>query len=225
MYPITSDAYTPMISFERSQFDLCGWTAGTFERDIALCDIARAIGVPVPPRPDRPITRELRPLKERDAEPGSLSSILGQAKFPLHTDCAYYRRPPSYILFRAVRPSTVATLFVDGVSLLDACESRIHTALFRVRGLRKYFLCTMATERGLRWDLNCMAPADMSAHEAAADFSARSSAACPARFEWNDTSTVLLLNNRRMLHGRECAYDDPHRHLESILVHSNGGSF
>ena len=214
-----------MISFDRSQFDRCGWTTGIFERDIPLSDIAKSIGVPVPPRPDRPITRELKPLKECEAEPGSLSSILGRAEFPLHTDCAYYRRPPSCILFRAVCPSTVATLFVDGDSLVNACQARILTALFRVRGLRKYFLCTMATEHGLRWDLNCMVPADMSAHKAAAEFCARSSAMSPTRFEWNETSTVLLLNNRRMLHGRECASHDPHRHLESVLVHSDGGSF
>ena len=214
-----------MLSFDRSELDHCGWTTGTLEHGLPLSDLAKSIGVPVPPRPDRPITRELRPLKECEAESGSLSSILGQARFPLHTDCAYYRRPPSYILFRAIHPSTVATLLVDGAALLDACGSRIRTAIFRVRGLRKHFLCTMVTDRGIRWDSNCMVPADMSAHRVAADFCAKSLAASPVRFEWNDTSTVLLLNNRRMLHGRECAYKDPHRHLESVLVHSDGGSF
>jgi len=214
-----------VIRLDRSQLDRYGWTTATNDREVSLFEIAKSLGTPVPPRPDRPITRHLRPLEHAEAETGSLSSILGKAEFPLHTDCAYYRRPPSWIFFRAVCPSTVATLFVDGQSLVNTCDRRIFTALFRVIGLRKHFLCTMVSAKGLRWDTNCMIPADTSARKAAAEFDDRSAAASPTRFEWHDTTTVLILNNRRMLHGRECASHDPKRHLESVLVYPDDGRF
>lgn len=201
-----------------SKLKCFGWTTVSGGSGTPLHEIAKSIGEPVPPRPDRPITRELKTLRKCEAENGSLSSILGRAEFPLHTDCAYYRQPPSYILFRAMRPSSVSTIFVDGDSVLKVCDSRILTALFRVRGLRKHFLCKMVSGNALRWDTNCMFPADLWAKEAAAEFATRSAEANPIRFQWEDTTTILILDNRRMLHGRESAVRDPRRHLESVLV-------
>lgn len=74
---------------------------------------------------------------------------------------------------------------------MEACDSRILTALFRVRGLRRQFLCTMVSTNGLRWDTNCMVPADMSAKHAAAEFASRTTTSRPTRFEWHADFQLL----------------------------------
>jgi len=198
-----------------------GWTTFSSPDSQPLVDIAKAFGEPVPPRPDRAPTRILKPLSEQEAEPGSLSALRGRGRFPYHTDCAYYRRPPNLIFFRAVRPTPVATLMIDGITVLRPIENLASTAIFRARGLRKRFLCRMVSNKALRWDPDCMDPVDDSAYEAAKLLVEISLGVEPIRFSWNDNSTVLVVDNRRILHGREDASADPNRELESVLIYSN----
>ncbi|MBX2851814.1 MAG: TauD/TfdA family dioxygenase [Phycisphaeraceae bacterium] len=64
-----------------------------------------------------------------------------------------------------------------------------------------------------------MSPADNMAESASVEFANLLQEIQPIRFDWQETESVLIINNRRMLHGRESATDDPNRLLESILVH------
>lgn len=198
-----------------------GWTAFTGQPGSSLLDVAKGMGQPVPPRPDRPLVRVLKPLERNEAEPGSLSAIRGRGAFSFHTDCAYFRKPPSLILFRAVRPSNVATILLDGLLVVQSFESVARDAIFKVRGLRKYFLCNLLSGNRLRWDQECMVPADRAAHEASSKLTEMSTRLRPEQFVWSDTEAILVVDNCRMLHGRENAESDAARTLESVLVYSN----
>ena len=197
-----------------------GWATFPSDVGVSLDKIVSSLGQAVPPRPDRPLTRVLTPRDSNDEAYESFSYHHGRGRFPLHTDCAYYRRPPDVICFRARRPSTVATLLLDGYSVVPACGPAASNAFFRVRGLRKFFLCPMCKRGRLRWDPYCMAPADTAAAKVAELFSTRCSELSPIRFVYSDCSTILAVDNRRFLHAREDASADPARKLESVLLYT-----
>lgn len=203
--------------------DYCqnGWAIFDTKADKTLAVIATSFGAIVPPYPGSSTTRRLQPGKSGKAQTRSLSSIYGTAAYPLHSDCAYYRRPPDVILFRARTPSRVATVLLDAFEVIEGISQELLEAPFVVRGIRKSFLSPILRNGKIRWDTHCMSPAEPMAAFAAESFLQSTVSADKIRHEYIDSTTTLVINNRRMLHGRESATNQQDRMIESVLIYKD----
>jgi hypothetical protein len=209
-----------MPELNRTELSKYGWT--TFQSDVGnpLDVIASSLGKVVPPRPGRSVTRVLRPREVTLSNSLSFSDHFGFGEFPLHTDCAYYRKPPDIVLFRAKSPSDVATLLLDGYALIASFQHKAKNAIFRVKGLRKHFFSPIVRNGKFRWDPLCMTPADTEARVIDEGFVDRCKEFTTTRYRYDDPSIVIAIDNRRILHGRENASTEPSRQLEAVLLYT-----
>ena len=204
-----------------------GWAEGPSipDRDEFLV-LARSIGVPVV-SPMGELIKELRPTKNADARPNTLSHRYGTGEFPLHTDTAFWPLPAKYVLLRAVAGGTRRqTCIMSFDCLLQSCQrsilNLIEKSVWKVNSIRTRFYCSMrfraGARRGWRYDSNCMVPANDAAR-ALADILHDVIKQAPREYiNWTPGYT-LILSNWTVLHGRGAAPDDEgKRIIERIYV-------
>ncbi len=68
------------------------------KRDLAA--LGRELGTPIPSRPSGPDVDRLVPNQPDQAPARSLSARYGVGEFPFHSDCAYYKILPRWVLLR-----------------------------------------------------------------------------------------------------------------------------
>src|SRR5690606_23844174 len=135
--------------------------------------------------------------------------------FPLHTESAYWRTPPRYLLLacEAEGLSRRPTLVADLRQLLDRCADPLRRVTWLVDARPRFFANIVTGERGaerFRFDLDCMAPVD-NLGEAAARALALAVTSLPAHAITWSSGDVLLVDNRRFAHGRAGGGDDRDR--------------
>lgn len=180
----------------------------------ALCQSLATLGRVARPHP-------LAPTAAMARRPRSLSAIHGTGPFPLHTDGASRAVPPLFIALWAEASHPTATTFADGNDETLAHPVFSRGWLVAPGGRRKPFYSIPRSVRNGRvvWRLNtdCMAPAVCST----ATFELveqRLEEVGLRRVEWVERR-ALLLDNRRMLHGRESlGRDTPRRRLWRVEV-------
>lgn len=133
----------------------------------------------------------------------SLSDIYGTGGFPPHSDGAHLVSPPDYLIMRGSRNRKAPTLLWPSCSLLEVFGSDANDAQFSVdRGGRTFRVrfCS-ADADGLRLRFNCdiMRPQNPSA--ANIHSLLREPDIQPVVIDW-ETTSLLVVNNRTMLHGR-----------------------
>src|SRR5260370_4529608 len=154
---------------EVEKLSACGWTEAYFPSSSDWSAFAAALGTPHPSRLGGPLIDKLVPTAGRHARDGTMSASLGFEKFPLHTDGAYFRTPPRFIILRLASgaQSARATLVCDVASLALTAEERhvLAREVWIVRGGGRSFLSSILNDSlfhartVVRDDQFCMTPA------------------------------------------------------------------
>lgn len=214
---------TYLAMFERSLSER-GWAildVGECDTDIlsmTVREIASELGAIVGGRRGAEVER-LESVTTDEARLPSLSATYGNAEFPLHMDMAHQAVPCRYLVLgcASAGQATAATRLLDAAELNFTTDeiSSLKTGIFLVRnGGRSFFAPILRRDRKFfRWDPGCMTAKDELAHIALSIFERKLRLAKPIRHVWQSGS-VLVLDNWRMLHGREsCDREDTHRTL------------
>lgn len=212
------------------ELSLHGWTVAPFNGDQSrFLSFANSFGDPIPSRRDGTLVDILVPSLQQDAPPRSMSAIFGEGAFPYHTDAAYLRIPPKYVLLRVVRGQecTRDTLLIDtkNINLSASEERRIRNEVWLVNGGRGRFyspiinIDMIEAVSIVRYDLNCMRPVTRHADESGRAFWGALQNAPRMAFSWRD-GIILLIDNWRMLHARgpKPSFLENDRVLERILI-------
>lgn len=227
--PMRSDATARWVE-QLDQLEKQGWSEFSVEVDTDLVELAKSIGQPVRSRMDGPLLDRLTPKPETSAHPRSMSAVHGLGPFPFHTDAAYMRLPPRYMLMRlaAGAVSDRATLLCPFSELpLSRDDIRLlRNDVWLVDGGRGPFYSTILNEtvsRGgsiLRLDPCCMRPAAPSFAKSFEVLSRAIERVTPHSVAWTP-GRALLIDNWRVLHARASAVDATavsRRVLERVLI-------
>lgn len=216
-----------------------GWHIGTarsFGQIVASA--ARAGLISVPNYASGPTAATLRPNSGETARPGSLSSKTGKGAQPMHTDGAHLRRVPAYVLLwsdsvnatatRLWRPTVGPKQTVQGIFVVSSGNDRFLAPAARAivtvkapAGARLPLWQDVLS--GLRFDPTCMTPADDDARLLAEHLT--SPPDCEVRdVNWSQPNQYLLIDNRRVLHGRAAVEDgdDARELLRANFVKKSG---
>jgi len=192
--------------------------------DEALLALARGLGEPRSDAPNRPLVRVLRPSEARYARPNTLSARFGEGPFPLHTEAAYWKTPPRYLILACAHPGAGGrpTLLLDlraAVARRPTLEEGLRRARWLVDARPRFFAHAIASGDGaLRFDAECMLPCDGHAETVAHELRETLDAVPPFAMEWRPRD-VLVIDNWRLAHGRGAsAVSDPTRVLARVLV-------
>lgn len=202
-----------------------GWAVGvvplgpSFRYD--LRNMATSLNLDaVPTRSGEADISELKPVSKEGARPASLSAQVGLERQPLHTDGAHLRRVPDVVVLWSESTSTTPTLVWPNP--LEAIRGVDDTGVFMVTpGKGERWLAPALEEGRLRFDPGCMTPCDAMARALDAALKAPPADAVK-EVAWDAPGTVLVLRNRRVLHGRAAVADgDADRVLHRIAFYED----
>ncbi|HWO18326.1 MAG TPA: TauD/TfdA family dioxygenase [Kofleriaceae bacterium] len=203
-----------------------GWSVVEGIDEGQLLDVARSLGEPVPLRRGTSVISNLKVLTRNRALPRSLSAVHGEGAFPLHSDAAHWPQPPRFVLLYAPSGADVRrpTLLADTRDLLNHLSlpeiDLLRRGVLRVRSGRSSRLTTIVDRLGIiRFDADCMEPANTTGEKAVRLVSSWVDACDPIHVTWT-LGRLLILDNWRCLHGRDAAphIDDSGRRLLRVLV-------
>jgi hypothetical protein len=100
----------------------------------------------------------------------------------------------------------------------------LRSGVFLVRNSRASWYSTVVGEERpyVRFDPGCMFPTTAEGHEAGRAIERRIAASRPTRIDWTQ-GKVVILDNWKLLHGREDAEGDEDRVLLRAIVRSHTG--
>jgi len=177
----------------------------------------------VPIRHGGPRVTTLRPLDRDEAPANSLSARYGKGEQPLHTDGAHLRIPPDIVVLTCTGTSRTPTRLwrmTHGVYSPMAPNHVVH-GVFLVSGGRESFFSTAYSDHRFRYDPGCMVPCDARARETVRYFEAALESAVD--HTWNEPNTVLVIDNRKVLHARASAINDSDREIQRIKFYLSQG--
>lgn len=179
-----------------------GWCAGVGTFEDVMTEARRMRLESVENRRGEPHVTRLRPTTRSEAKPHSLSAQVGLGVQPLHTDGAHQEEPADFLVLMSEQPSATPTMLrhIDG---RDMPSNELRGGMFLVGvGSSAFFapaLVGFGPTRRLRFDPGCMAACDLRAHKAAKYLCDTTTA---NRFDWATPGQVLVIDNKRTLHGR-----------------------
>jgi L-asparagine oxygenase len=190
-----------------------------------LLELATRLGVPTSDTRSEGIVKDLHPQESQSSPHNTLSARFGTGAFPLHTETAYWRNPARYVLLHCVSPGTGGrpTLLVDVTpNLGDAARDALRDSMWIVGRTRRPFLVNVLESAGsglrLRFDPECMSPAEKPAERALQLLDAFLATQPAISIGWRH-GDLLILDNHRVVHGRGSSETpDPDRHLRRVLV-------
>jgi alpha-ketoglutarate-dependent taurine dioxygenase len=179
--------------------------------------LAKADGFDVVPTRarDAPIG-VLRPVSATAAHPASLSAIVGLGQMPLHTDGAHLRQPPDFTLLEAAHAVAGEDTLLYRTRDCDWDEDARH-GMFAVVGSGAAFVSTAVDGERVRIDPGCMRPRDRMAERTLSRLSARTGD-CVIHRWCTSPDTVLVIDNRRTLHGRTTVRSNSTRVLHRLML-------
>jgi alpha-ketoglutarate-dependent taurine dioxygenase len=172
----------------------------------------------VPTRRGDTVVITLTALDAADAPRRSISAVHGKGRQPLHTDGAHLPDPPDFVVLHSAGPSPTPTwLWGAGQStpLTGGPDGLDHGIFLVGYGPSAFFSPARQFGRRVRFDPVCMVACDARAREAAAYLSAATEQGAVAH-EWAGTDEILVIDNRRVLHGRGDATYDTERVLTRL---------
>lgn len=184
-----------------------------------LVTVGATLGTPVAEPRDGVLVKPLRPVAAIDAPRNTLSERYGAGAFPLHTEAAYWRCPPRFLLLHCVDPgadSPQGTIIMDGAPLASGPHAKtLRMEPWVVSAAQSSFLSTIVDTRSrspvLRFDRECMRPARLTSPSPAI---VEAYIASAPRFvhKWR-AGDLLVIDNHRILHGRTAAEESPSTRL------------
>lgn len=179
---------------------------GCQEKD--LLGMAATCGVPVAEPRDGILVKPLRPVSASTAPRNTLSARYGQGRFPLHTEAAYWREPPRFVLLFCVDPGDgrQATVLLDADPLVRSQAGHVlNTSPWLVSSGVHPFLSSVVSgvygRRMLRFDRECMRPLTSPGYAFEAQIEKFIEISVLHHHQWQ-AGDLLVLDNWRMLHGR-----------------------
>lgn len=154
----------------------------------------------------------LTPMTEEQAHRSSISAMVGLGQQPLHTDGAHQRTVPDFVLLWSETVSATPTRVWEPKNIPRGSKNGI----FVITSGQERWLASGWDDQGIRFDLGCMAPGDAFARQLSTALQD------PPEEEvewisWDKPGKVLLLRNRKVLHGRAAvAEGDTDRCLQRI---------
>ena len=153
--------------------------------------------------------QRLVPKEREAAKSNSFSRQHGRSAFPLHTDTAFWDEPARFIVLFSSVMSHCATRVLSANDTDDLmARARCNNPVFlrnTVRGAVYSHPCGDATELNALYDPCCMTAVNVAAQEfeqEALKAGERSHRLC-----WRG-NTALVIDNWRVMHGRESCPDD-----------------
>lgn len=204
-----------------------GWLDMGTEQEIDLLSLAKQFGEPIPATPGGELLDQLVLRKSNPRNPGYWSNRFGLGAFPFHTDCAYYRKPPKYLLLKlspdsnTVRPSFLldtwnTNLSVDDYKILRRESWKVENSFGRF--LTPIINTKFAPEQIIfRFDPTCMRPYLSSAKQSQLILERLCCETQHTRINWSP-GQVVIVDNWRMLHQRGNGPLEEHRILQRVLV-------
>jgi len=189
----------------------------------SIITLARALGKPIPSRPRNELIDKLQPVPASSARSFSLSRRHGAGAFPFHTDTAHWRTPARFIVIGCVNPGAGgrATLLIrmNDLGLDKQDKELLNSGVFLVRNGRASWYSTVLCrdQPFVRFDPACMIAATPLGDSASLMLQKRCAVCQPIRIKWRKDD-VLIIDNWKLLHGRESAVSDYDRVLLRILV-------
>ena len=189
----------------------------------AIGCLAEVIGDPVDGRHGR-LFEDVVPRSVNEAHPRSLSRIHGLGALPLHVELSHRARPCRYVLLGCVDPGSggAATTLLDrcGLDFGGDLTKEMGSAPVLVRSGRRSFYSTLLPRcrSWLRFDRDCIEPVGS---RGAAMFGRVSRLIDGSRVgvhRWA-AGDVLLIDNWRVLHGREAVAPGDGRRMLRVMIH------
>jgi hypothetical protein len=170
---------------------------------------AQAGWVPVGTRAGEGPVSTLRPVTPSEARVESMSAVHGLQDQPLHVDGSHMLRPPDVVVMFSREPNATPTrVWKPNIPDLDVDAAR--HGLFIVGAGRSTFLAPILDTQGatsrFRYDPVIMRPADERASNIAAQID-RESRRQAQDLRWDKANSVVVIANRRVLHGRAAVAD------------------
>jgi hypothetical protein len=200
-----------------------GWSSSIGTIDVIRRQAGKLGWLEAPVRVGDPALTVLRPVEKSAAHSRSISAIHGLDEQPLHTDGAHVDRPPDLIVMACSQTSPTSTrLWRPGQPMKRGGRKMpnddLEHGVFLVDTGGSAFFATARTGRRYRYDPGCMLPCDARAR-AAADYLAHG-VEDATDFAWSEPGLVLVIDNRRVLHGRAAVcVDDETREIQRLAFH------
>jgi hypothetical protein len=154
----------------------------------------------------------LIPKSENETDYFSLSSVHGLLNFPLHTDGADYLIPPKYVILRALEDTPTGTIIADSIEIKENKDwNKIENIKWKVKLKNKIFMTNLfndelvANKKIFRYNsviMKCL--------EETNSFQKIISNLPVQTITWKKNKT-LILDNWRVLHGREAIKEINHK--------------
>ncbi|MCH8487533.1 MAG: TauD/TfdA family dioxygenase [Candidatus Cyclonatronum sp.] len=202
---------------------------GYFElsvQDSELYSIAKRLGEIQPSRIDGPDIDLIQPKTIDEAHPHSLSANYGTGTLPFHTDGAYFKRPPKYIILRCLKISSnkaTPTILINPLKEMEEQDADwLKYETWKVKSRSGIFYTSVLNtnitdEQIIRYDPVCMKPAyDMKAIEKLMAIFEK----CNKTYiNWVENKTVII-NNWKLLHFRPSVdkHEINYRTLQRVMI-------
>jgi hypothetical protein len=136
------------------------FTETIIENDLDFINLALTYGNSVKSRKDSGIIETLIALDSDQVEKDSLTKRYGLNQFPIHTDCAYLKSPPKYILLRYIgsidNPTPTILVHFDKSKLSDEELDFVSRTIWFVKSAKAGFYSTIYKDDILRYDIEVM---------------------------------------------------------------------
>lgn len=165
----------------------------------------------------------LRPQGAKQAHPRSLSAIYGIDRLPFHCELSHRRVPCRFLLLGCVDPGNPAsaTLLLDWTKIGWTREETelLESAPILVRTGRRSFYSTVLpkSREYLRYDPGCVEAVDQRGEDALRVVRDRLARSKVERQDWK-AGDILVVDNWRVLHGREPSSEGNGRRLARVLI-------
>lgn len=158
-----------------------------------------------------PTVQTLQPRDAGTVADNQYSGIHGLGAFPLHTDLAHWTIPPRYFILRCIVPAEEVCTFVLPWEKISPALGAIHMnkAVFATRKRQtgnSGLVCAMSRHEGQtirRWDSMFLSPVNQSARDLDALLREESWTRSSERIPLRRTGDMILIDNWRVLHGRD----------------------
>jgi hypothetical protein len=162
----------------------------------------------------------LKPVGCAGAHRFSLSARYGLGGLPLHTDGAHLRNSPDLVLLEAdACASTEPTLLyrLELGTMSARTRDRFAHGVFTVgSGRSSFYAHAMNVAGDIRFDPGCMRPIDASARYVVGFI--EGALASAKEHHWAQQPRVLVIDNRRTLHGRRAVHPGTGRTLRRLML-------
>lgn len=210
----------------RAELESQGWTMlqGNPED---MDRIAQSLGPVVPDRRTGADFCDLLPHETPSAPTGSMSSLIGTGKQPMHTDGAHLHDPPRYIVLFCLNPGEVPCSTqvwqIDVVRMERDWPSILCDPnwVFDDRLNPPFYSPVLQCHKQslkIRFDPCCMKPAARSKFRVMEALNELEGYAHPFETEWQQ-GTAIIIDNWRCLHGRGAvSINSPSRRLRRWCI-------